>query len=70
VQTLVNSLAGAQRYVVERELGHGGMGAVYQVLDLERNTRVALKALNKIVSSARGPQPSEPRLAARALLRE
>src|SRR5215510_16295461 len=24
------------------------MGAVYQVLDLERNTRVALKALNKI----------------------
>jgi serine/threonine protein kinase len=48
VQTLVNSLAGARRYVVERELGHGGMGAVYQVLDLERNSRVALKALTKI----------------------
>jgi eukaryotic-like serine/threonine-protein kinase len=48
VQSLVNSLAGAHRYVVERELGHGGMGAVYQVLDLERNTRVALKALNKV----------------------
>ena len=48
MQTLVNSLAGARRYVVERELGHGGMGAVYQVLDLERNTRVALKALNTI----------------------
>jgi eukaryotic-like serine/threonine-protein kinase len=48
VHTLVTSLAGARRYVVERELGHGGMGVVYQVLDLERNSRVALKALNKI----------------------
>lgn len=48
MQSLVNSLAGARRYVIERELGHGGMGAVYQVLDLERNTRVALKALNTV----------------------
>jgi hypothetical protein len=48
VHTLVTSLAGARRYVVERELGHGGMGVVYQVLDLERDTRIALKALSKI----------------------
>jgi serine/threonine protein kinase len=48
VHTLVTSLTGARRYVVERELGHGGMGVVYQVLDLERNSRVALKALSKI----------------------
>ena len=35
----------AGRYAVERELGSGGMGAVYQVLDLARGERVALKTL-------------------------
>ncbi len=47
MQSLVNSLGGARRYIVERELGHGGMGVVYQALDTERNARVAVKALSK-----------------------
>lgn len=38
---------GTSRYVIERELGHGGMGTVYQALDKERGMRVALKAITK-----------------------
>ncbi|MSP61409.1 MAG: serine/threonine-protein kinase PknK [Myxococcales bacterium] len=39
--------SGTARFEVVRRLGAGGMGVVHEVLDRERNTRVALKTLRK-----------------------
>jgi len=39
---------GTARFTVIRRLGQGGMGTVYEVLDRERNTRLALKTLNTL----------------------
>jgi hypothetical protein len=36
------------RFVVQRMLGRGGMGAVYEVLDTERDATVALKILSEV----------------------
>ncbi|HRI54456.1 MAG TPA: protein kinase, partial [Pseudomonadota bacterium] len=39
---------GTARFTVLRRLGQGGMGTVYEVLDRERNTRLALKTLTTL----------------------
>jgi serine/threonine protein kinase len=39
-----------QRYEITREIGRGGMGAVYEASDLQLNRRVALKAIREDVS--------------------
>jgi serine/threonine protein kinase/tetratricopeptide (TPR) repeat protein len=40
--------AGTDRFAVLRSLGAGGMGAVYEVFDKERDERVALKTLRRL----------------------
>ena len=53
-------------YRIERELGHGGMGAVYAAEHLESGRRVALKVLSRQLDSpeARARFLREGRLAA------
>ena len=41
----MSTFEGNERFEVIRRLGVGGMGEVYEVLDRERNSRVALKKL-------------------------
>jgi eukaryotic-like serine/threonine-protein kinase len=57
----------ADRYVLERELGRGGMATVYLAQDLKHDRRVALKVLRPEVTAPLGPERfhREIRLAAR-----
>src|SRR4029450_5545262 len=43
--TREQGFGGAERFQVQRRLGAGGFGVVYQAFDRERNEVVALKAL-------------------------
>jgi tetratricopeptide (TPR) repeat protein len=56
-----------QHYVIERELGHGGMAVVYLAHDLRHDRPVALKVLHAELASTLGPErfQREIRLAAR-----
>ncbi|HUQ03751.1 MAG TPA: AAA family ATPase [Kofleriaceae bacterium] len=42
------SFPGGDRFELIGELGRGGMGVVYQVVDHERDTRIALKGLRRV----------------------
>jgi hypothetical protein len=50
------SVALAGRYVVEREIGAGGMATVYLARDVRHNRKVALKVLKPDLGAALGPE--------------
>src|SRR5687768_299470 len=56
----------SDRYVIERELGRGGMAIVYLARDIRHQRQVAIKVLNPEISSAIGAErfTREIRLAA------
>src|SRR5580765_7537199 len=51
---LSSALAG--RYVIEREIGHGGMATVYLADDLKHRRKVAIKVLRPELTEELGPE--------------
>ena len=54
LERLRSELAG--RYVVERELGRGGMATVYRARDVKHDRAVAIKVLGREIAAAIGPE--------------
>jgi eukaryotic-like serine/threonine-protein kinase len=54
LDTLRNALA--DRYALERELGHGGMATVFLAQDLKHRRKVAIKVLKPEIAAAIGPE--------------
>ena len=52
-EELIRGATLAGRYEVIEELGRGGMGRVYRVLDLKLNEEVALKLINPLIADDR-----------------
>lgn len=51
---LAASLAG--HYLIEKELGHGGMATVYLAQDVKNQRRVVLKVLRPDLAATLGPE--------------
>ncbi len=54
IETLRTAVA--ERYVVQRELGRGGMATVFLADDLKHRRPVALKVLHAELAAALGPE--------------
>ncbi|MEO5825701.1 MAG: protein kinase [Gemmatimonadales bacterium] len=53
--TILDRLSGlADRYLVDREIGHGGMATVYRARDLKHDRSVAIKVLRPELTQAMG----------------
>ena len=57
------------RYVLERELGHGGMATVYLARDLKHDRPVALKVLRPELAASLGPERFQREIELAARLR-
>jgi serine/threonine-protein kinase len=66
--TALLSAALADRYVIERELGAGGMALIYLAHDVRHDRNVAVKVLRPELAAAPADEPTHgPRAGARIL---
>ena len=50
------NVALAGRYLIEEEIGRGGMATVYRAIDVRHNRKVAVKVLRQDIGAALGPE--------------
>ena len=49
-KTKIDDFQGTDRFILQRRIGSGSFGVVYQAYDIERRTSIALKTLRKSLS--------------------